>query len=110
MIETVSANKQCTIMMLIVSLYQIQLNVLKTAAIILGSANNSQRIGELQLLPLVANSQVIDLSPEVKSLGLTISSILKRDKQVANIIHSTNGSLAFMYSKCRNLSFKLKIG
>ena len=86
----------------------LQLNANKTQAIILGSNHNLNLLKQMDVAPIIVDNLVIQFADSVKNLGLNISSNLKWDEQIANIITRTNKALYFMFSKCQSLTIHLK--
>lgn len=86
----------------------LQLNASKTQAEIIASPHNLKLLGQTDINPIIVDNTVIPFTNCVKNLGLQISSDIKWDTQIANIITQTNKSIYFMYSKCQNLSIPLK--
>lgn len=86
----------------------LKLNARKTQAIIIGSTLNLNQIKNMQLAPIMVGNCVIPISTSVKNLGLHISSDLKWNDQVNNIVLRTNKVFFFLNSKCRSLPIPIK--
>lgn len=86
----------------------LSLNPSKTMAIIIGFRLNLRKIDELTLQSIIVDGQVIPLIDCVKSLGLTISSDVRWNQHVSDIVSSTNRILYFLNNNARDLPVKLK--